>query len=336
MREERKFAVSDPPHLSSGETVPRAMLDVVLALVPITLVAIYFYRLNAVFVIAVSIAACALTDVIARRIKGRKPTLNDWSVVVTGLLLALCFSPLTNWWTLVFASVLAVGDREGVDGRSRLEPLQPGSLRARGRHHPGARYRVPEPAVRRPGVCRSRCPRGRGRRFRCDALALMPHGLMEHPTLAASARESGRRRSRRVLCAGACCSAGAYLLYRQHITWHIPIAILGTVAVFTAIIGHNPVDHLLTGGLMLGALFMATDWVTSPITNPGRLIFGVGIGLFVVVFRVFLGPTEGVAFAILIMNAFVPLIDRVTRRGVFGRVNAIKAAAAKATATKAA
>ena len=83
---------------------------------------------------------------------------------------------------------------------------------------------------------------------------------------------------------------------------------------------------------MLGALFMATDWVTSPITNPGRIIFGVMIGLLTVVFRVFLAPTEGVAFSILIMNAFVPVIDGLTKRGVFGRVNAAKAASAKATA----
>ena len=109
---------------------------------------------------------------------------------------------------------------------------------------------------------------------------------------------------------------GLYLLYKKHITWHIPVSMLATVFIGTALLGQHPVYHLLSGGLLLGAFYMATDWVTSPITKKGQIIFGVCIGIIVVVFRVLLAPTEG-CLAILIMNAFVPLIDRLTRRKIW-------------------
>lgn len=333
MRQERTFTVTDPPHLSSGETVPRAMMDTFLALLPVTLVSIYFYRLNAVFLIGVCLGACVLVDVIARRIKGRGPSVGDRSVLVSGLILALCFSPLTPWWTAIFASILAVGIAKewmGGLGWNRLNPA------AFGR----AGVIILAPVT----VYLNRVFAGLGVRFPMSQevvdsvtgatpLAMMAHAELPipHLRLLLAYPGGGGLAETSVL---ALLLGGAYLLYRRHITWHIPISILATVAVFTAVIGHNPLDHLLAGGLMLGALFMATDWVTSPITNAGRLIFGVMIGILVVVFRVFLGPTGGVAYAILIMNAFVPLIDRLTRRGVFGHVNAMKAAAAKAPTTK--
>lgn len=96
---------------------------------------------------------------------------------------------------------------------------------------------------------------------------------------------------------------------------------LATVAVFTLLLGENPLYHLLIGGLMFGSFFVATDWVTSPINNVGKIVFGICIGALIVVFRVILAPTEGVAFSILIMNAFVPLIDRLTRTRTFGHVH---------------
>ncbi|MFU8796444.1 MAG: RnfABCDGE type electron transport complex subunit D, partial [Dehalococcoidia bacterium] len=114
-----------------------------------------------------------------------------------------------------------------------------------------------------------------------------------------------------------------YLFYRRHINWRIPAAILGAVVILTAILGHNPVYHISTGGIMIGAFFMATDWVTSPFTDRGKLIFGAAIGVLIVIFRIGLAPTEGVAFSILIMNAFVPLINRTTARPQFGHVRAV-------------
>ena len=116
----------------------------------------------------------------------------------------------------------------------------------------------------------------------------------------------------------------AYLFYKKHISWQIPVSILATVIVLTLITGENPVYHLVTGGIMIGAFFMATDWVSSPFTNKGKIIFGICIGILIVVFRVgFLIP-EGVAFAILIMNAFVPMIERMTSRSHFGKIKAVE------------
>jgi Na+-translocating ferredoxin:NAD+ oxidoreductase subunit D len=115
----------------------------------------------------------------------------------------------------------------------------------------------------------------------------------------------------------------AYLFYRGHITWRIPASILATVLVLTAILGHNPIYHISTGGIMIGAFFMATDWVTSPFTDRGKIIFGIGIGILIVIFRLALAPTEGVAFAILIMNAFVPLLNKKTARPQFGHIKAV-------------
>jgi electron transport complex protein RnfD len=118
---------------------------------------------------------------------------------------------------------------------------------------------------------------------------------------------------------------GLYLIIRRIITWHTPIAFLGTVALFTGMLWQinpdlyaPPAFHLVTGGLMLGAFFMATDYVTSPISSPGKIVFGIGCGLMTVIIRIWGGYPEGVAFAILIMNALVPLINRATRPRRFG------------------
>ncbi len=325
MSDERRFSVIEPPHLASGETVPRAMLDTILALVPVSLVSIYFYRLNAVFLIAVCLIAALLTDVVVRRIKGKGPSVCDRSVLVTGFILALCFQPLTNWWTAVFATIMAVAVAKewmGGLGWNRFNPA------AFGR----ASVIILAPVT----VFLNRQFAGLGVSFPMSPevvdsvtgatpLALLKHGLMDIPYSRLLLGNPGggalAETSALLLLLG-----GAYLLYRKHITWHVPASILGTVMVLTAMLGRNPVEHALTGGLMLGALFMATDWVTSPITNPGRIVYGVLIGALVVVFRVGLGPTEGVVFAILIMNAFVPLIDRLTRRNVFGQASSGRAA----------
>ena len=119
---------------------------------------------------------------------------------------------------------------------------------------------------------------------------------------------------------------GAYLLYKKQIRWHIPVSMIGTILVIATFWGNPlaniaagiPLYHIFAGGVLLGAFFMATDWVTSPVTTKGQVIFGIAIGVLVMLFRKALGPTEGVAFSILIMNAFVPMIDRLTRRPKFG------------------
>jgi len=115
---------------------------------------------------------------------------------------------------------------------------------------------------------------------------------------------------------------GAYLIYRGVIDWRIPVSYLGTVAVLTMVLGHDPLFHLLAGGLMLGAFFMATDMVTTPLTRLGRIIFGIGAGVLVVIIRLYGGYPEGVLFSILLMNIFTPIIDKFIRPRIYGEVKA--------------
>ena len=119
------------------------------------------------------------------------------------------------------------------------------------------------------------------------------------------------------------------MLYRNHISWHIPVSIIGAVIVMALLFGQAEaaLHHVLAGGVLLGAFFMATDWVTSPITPKGKIIFGAAIGVLLMIFRLVMGPTEGMAFSILIMNAFVPMIDRLTKRPKFGEAPAEPAVA---------
>ncbi len=319
-----KFTVTDPPHLASGETVPRAMIDVLIALIPVTLVSVWFFRLNAVFLIAVCTATAVLADLAVRRLRAGKRVPADGSAVVTGVLVALLFGPLTGWWIGMLATILAVVVAKELGGGLGLN-----------RFNPAAFGRVAVVLLAPVTVFLNQQLDGLKVVFPmagqvADAvtgatpLALLKHGALDISALRLLTANPGGALAE--TSALALLVGGGYLLYRRHITWHVPASMIATVAVLTAVLGRNPVQHVLTGGLLLGAFFMATDWVTSPITDTGRIISGVGMGVLVVVFRVGLSPTEGVAFAILIVNALVPVIDRLTRRKVFGQRSLTEAA----------
>ncbi len=312
-----RFTVTDPPHLASGETVPRAMMDVLIALIPVTLVSVWFFRLNAVFLIAVCTATAVLADLAVRRFRGGKSVPVDGSAVVTGVLVALLFGPLTGWWIGMLATILAVvvaKELGGGLGLNRFNPAAFGRVAVillapvtvfLNQHLAAVRVLFPMAGEVSDAVTGA------------TPLALLKQGMLDVEHLRLLIGYPGGALAE--TSALALLVGGAYLIYRQHITWHVPASMIATVAVLTTVLGHDPVKHVLTGGLLLGAFFMATDWVTSPITDTGRIMSGIGIGVLVVVFRIGLGPTEGVAFSILIMNAFVPIIDQLTRRKVFGQ-----------------
>ncbi len=313
----QKLVVSSAPHLKSELSVSTAMRDVFIALIPVTLVSIYFFRFYAVLTIAVCLITAVLTEILFRRLMHRKPSLYDWSALVTGLFVALLFQATTPWYKAALATFIAVGiakELAGGLGWNRFNPalfgrvalvilapvyayvnqwFQPlhinlGPLDTITQATPLAMLRagMPMPSV--------------GELF----VAFPAGALSEVSPLA--------------LLIGA-----AYLFYKGHIGWRIPVSIIGTVVVLTLITGENPVYHLVTGGLMIGAFFMATDWVTSPFTDKGKIIYGIAIGALVVLFRVgFLIP-DGVAFSILIMNAFVPMIEKLSSRPQFGKVKAL-------------
>lgn len=303
---------SSSPHLHSRAQVSTAMRDVIIALIPVSLVATYFFKLNVPFLIFVCIASAMLTEVIFRKILRKPVTLHDGSAILTGLLVALCFSAATPWWMAMVATFIGVGlakELLGGLGWNRFNPALFGRVSVillapwiTLLNNEFFHWRVSFPGI---DSIAQATPLARLQM----GLPLPNMGTFFFGYPGGGIAETS---------AFALIIGGAYLLYRKHISWHIPVSMLGTVFVGVAILGHNPFFHLVSGGLLLGAFFMATDWVTSPITKKGQIVFGVCIGILVVIFRIVLAPTEGVAFAILIMNAFVPYIDNATRRLKFG------------------
>lgn len=290
------------------------MRDVFYALMPITLMAIVMYTGYAVFLIAVCLATAAGTELLFRRMMKKTPNLGDWSAVLTGLFVAMLFPATTPWWKAVIATFIAVGiarELMGGLGWNRFNPalfgrvsliiLAPLFAYVDAWFAPLAVDFGPVDII-----------------TQATPLAMLNAGL-QMPSLQEmfflSPGGALSEVSPFALLLGA-----AYLFYKKHIDWRIPVSILGSVAVLTLIIGLNPlftIQHLLAGGMFIGAFFMATDWVTSPFTDRGKILYGVCIGVLIVIFRIGLVPTEGVAFSILIMNAFVPYIDKALRRPSF-------------------
>lgn len=301
------------PHIQKPTTISTAMRDVLIALLPVTLVSIYFFRAYAIFLVAVCLVTSVLTELIFRKMMKKKTTLKDGSALVTGLLVALCFSATTSWWRAALATFIAVGiakELMGGLGWNRFNPALFGRvaviLIAPWLVFLNADFLPWSVNLGAVDVMTHATP-----------LAMLQQGMPLPGYLTMFLAVPGGALSETSVLA--VLIGGAFLFYRGHIGWRIPVSMLATVAVLAAVLGQDPIYHLLTGGLMLGAFFMATDWVTSPITTRGKVVFGVAIGVLVVVFRIVLAPTEGVAFSILIMNAFVPTIEKYTRRRVYGK-----------------
>lgn len=317
MSDTEKLVVSSSPHLKDERTVSTAMRDVFIALMPITLVAIYFYQIYAVFLVAVCLITAVLTELLFRKMLNKKPALHDWSALLTGLFVALLFTATSPWWKAAIATFIAVGiakELMGGLGWNRFNPALFGRV--------SLIILAPLFAYVDGWFAPLAVNLGSVDVFTQATPLAMLHMGVEMPSIGqlflAYPGGALSEVSPLALLIGA-----AYLFYRGHINWRIPVSILATVVVLTLIAGQNPLYHLFTGGMMIGAFFMATDWVSSPFTDKGKLIFGVGIGILIVVFRLGLSPTEGVAFAILIMNAFVPLIERKTSRPQFGKIKAV-------------
>lgn len=295
------------------------MYDVIIALVPITAVAIYFFGVNAIFTIAVCLVTAVLTDLGFKKLLGRSKSGFDGSALVTGLLIALVFSVETSWWTLIVATVIGVGIAKELMGGIGWNLFNP-ALFGRVSGILFASLFFNQLNITFAPLSYSPAPVDTV--TQATPLALLKMGA-EMPAMSQMfiANQGGALAEVSPL---ALLIGGVYLFIRGHIKWHIPVAIIATVFVIGLIFqGPNQaVYHVLAGGLMIGAIFMATDWVTSPVTPKGMLIFGVAIGVLIMVFRLALSPTEGAAYSILIMNAFVPLIDRLTKRPVFGEVPA--------------
>ncbi len=320
--------VSSSPHVHSTEDVPWIMRQVIYALIPGALVGVYFFGIPALKVIAVAVVSCVVMEVLWQKLTGNPITVKDGSAVLTGLLLAMNLPSGAPWWLVVIGSLVAIIIAKQLFGGIGNNPFNPALV---GRvflliSFPVAMTTWPEP--------RSFFSQAADATTGATPLGALKTAIFEHGTIAAAPGMNlmdpflgNVGGSLGEISALALILGGIYLIARKIITWHIPVVYIATVAVFTGILwlinpeGYaSPSFHLVAGGLMLGAFFMATDMVTSPITNTGKVVFAAGCGVITVVIRLWGGYPEGVSFAILIMNAFVPLINRATRPTKFGAV----------------
>lgn len=316
-----KLIVSPSPHVQSSQSTASIMRDVVIALIPALVVSVVVFGLNVLFVTALSVASCVLFEYLIQKfvVKGAC-TICNWSAVVTGVLLAFNLPATIPWWIVVIGAFVAIAVAKMTFGGLGKNPFNPALV---GRVFLLIAYPVQMttfPAVENPALdALSGATPLAAVKFGADAgivpvenllLGMMPGSLGE-------------------VAAFALLAGFVYLLVRKVISWHIPVTVLGTMAVFAfvvaltrggdaALMWQFPLFHILAGGAMLGAIFMATDYATSPMTVKGQVIFAVGIGVITMCIRLWGAYPEGMSFAILIMNACVPLINKYVKPKRFG------------------
>ncbi|MBN2297116.1 MAG: RnfABCDGE type electron transport complex subunit D [Deltaproteobacteria bacterium] len=320
--------VSSSPHIHSPEDTPWIMRQVVYALIPGALIGVYFFGIPAITVIAVSVVSCVIIEALWQKLTKKDITVTDGSAALTGLLLAMNLPSGSPWWLVVLGSLVAIVIGKQVYGGLGNNPFNP-ALVARVFlliSFPVHMTTWPQPRSffsLSADTVTGATPLGALKTaiFEHGTITAAPHLNLMDPFLGNVGGSLGE------ISALALILGGIYLIIRKIINWHIPIFYIGTVALITGIFWlmdpntfADPAFHLISGGLMLGAFFMATDMVTSPITNKGKIIFAIGCGVITVVIRFWGGYPEGVSFAILIMNALVPLINKATKPGKFGAV----------------
>lgn len=305
-----ELRVTAPPHLKAKEEVSHAMRDVLIALVPVVAVSIGFFRLYAVVNLATGVGTAMLCELIMRHVMGRKATVSDCSAAVTGLFVALLIPPTLPFWYVMIATIIAVAVVKELMGGLGYNLFNPALL---GFVSTLFLSRLWNPVSYNLGSISGVTAATPLTFVKPTALGGIRPGYWD--LFLANAGGALGEVSVLAVLVGA-----AYLLYKGHITWHIPVSIIGTVFILTAILGENPLYMILAGGLMLGSFFMATDWVTSPDSKTAQIAYGILIGVLVVVIRLFAGSTGAVAYSILIGNAFTPLFNRLFIRKKFGEV----------------
>lgn len=316
---ENSLYVSPSPHIHGGDSISKNMYGVLIALIPAFLVSLYSFGLGALIVTATSVLACVIFEYLIQRFLMKKePTLCDGSAILTGVLLAFNVPSNLPIWIILIGALAAIGIGKmsfGGLGNNIFNPALVGRVFLL-ISFPAQMTTWPVPEVfpmtytdaETGATILSALHEGGA------ALPSMVDMLIGH--IGGSLGE---------VSAIALLLGFAFLLWKKIITWHIPVSILATVFVFTGIlylinptVYVNPFIHLLSGGLLLGSIFMATDYVTSPMSKNGMIVYGIGIGLLTSVIRIFGSYPEGMSFAILIMNAFTPLINSYIKPKHFG------------------
>ena len=318
-----KLLVSPSPHLHTSTSTKSLMRDVVIALLPAVAVSVLFYGWAELLVLGVSVASCVLLEfLITKHLLNRPSTIGDWSAVITGVLLALNLPASTPWWVVFIGAVVAIGVAKmtfGGLGQNLFNPAIAGRVFLLISFPTYMTNWAAPKGFIASGVdaFSGATPLGIVKEGGVLATGTMDYLNMLFLNIGGSAGE---------LSAIAILIGFVYLLVRKVIKPYITLSILGTVVVFSGIFWlinpeqfTDPVFNLLTGGMLLGSVFMATDYVTSPMSNVGGVIFGVGIGILTMLIRYFGAYPEGMSFAILIMNAVVPLINKYCHSKKYGR-----------------
>jgi len=317
--------LSSSPHIHSGQTTDKVMRAVIYSLLPACGVAVYFFGLPALLVLVLCTVGCVATEAACNRLFKTKLSIADGSAALTGILLALNMPPNSPWWLALLGAVIAIVIGKQVYGGLGYNPFNP-ALVARvvllvsfPVHMTS--WTTPAPLGSGIDAVTTATPLGEWK-----TAVMLTGKLPENMAAGFGDYFIGNMSG----CLGevsalALLLGAAYLFWKKIITWHVPITFIATVLILGGVFWlidpsryPNPVFHLLTGGLVLGAFYMATDMVTSPVTVKGQLVFGFGCGLVTLLIRQYGGYPEGVSFAILLMNAATPLIDRYTRPRVFG------------------
>ncbi|MFW5710098.1 MAG: RnfABCDGE type electron transport complex subunit D [Bacteroidota bacterium] len=325
-----KLVVSLSPHDQSDYSVSKLMFGVIISMIPALAVSVYIFGIPAILVTLVSVLSCMIFEYLIQRFMLKtETTLSDGSAIVTGVLLAFNVPPNLPLWIVVTGALVSIGIAKMTFGGLGNNPFNPALI--------GRVFLLISFPVQ---MTSWPLPKGFETPLTDAVTGATPLGVMKEGLKDGKSVDQlmeqipshmelfmGNMGGSLGEIAGFALVIGLiYMLYRKIITWHIPVSLLGSIAVFTGLLwlinpekNPDPIFHLLTGGVLLGAIYMATDYVTSPMTKKGMLIFGVGIGVITVVIRVWGAYPEGISFAILVMNAFVPLINRYVKPKRFGK-----------------
>lgn len=309
-----KFGMGPSPHIRTSETVDKVMFDVILALLPALIMATYVFGVRALVLTAVSVASCMVTELVCQKIMKEDVTIFDGSAIITGMLLAFVVPANMSLAYVIVGGVVSILLGKMMFGGLGHNIFNPALV---GRAFIQASW---------PVAITTFTLDGKGGATMLDA---MKRGIGISETLISTGgnfsiymeaflgRMGGTLGETSAL---AILIGGVYLIIKKQIDWKVPAIMIGTVYVITLLMGADPLMHILSGGLFLGAFFMATDMTTSPITSKGKIIFAISLGVLISLIRIKGGYPEGTAYAILIMNGFVPLINKYIVPKKFGAV----------------
>lgn len=326
---EQKLVISPSPHIHSGFDMTKMMWTVIYAMIPAWAVAVYYFGLGAIYLMLIAVASCMFFEwSITKFLLKKESTLMDGSAIITGMLIALNIPSNLPIYILIIGSLVAIGIGKLSFGGLGQNPFNP-ALVAR------VFMLISFPAAMTTWPVAKAMDLALDGNTGATPLGLIKEGLRNGEKISELMGQipqwwemaiGNMGGSMGEVSAIAILLGMGYMLYKHTITWHIPISMILTVVGFTGILHlidpelyTGPLFNLLSGGLLLGAVFMATDLVTSPMSRKGQLVFGVGIGLLTVVIRTWGAYPEGVSFAILLMNAWVPLINRFMKPRRYGK-----------------